>query len=96
LINPKQVEIVAGTTLKTTWVSTGAIPGSIVSRLVNGTEAMVVSATGVSSGNGHYYALHYLPNSEAYYVNEWFAYIGANTYVSRQLIHAHKLGVGSL
>lgn len=96
MIRPSIVEVVAGTTLKVTWVNSGVTPGAIVSRLINNVEALVNSATGVSSGNGFYYALHTLPNSDAWYVNEWYSYIGVNTYVSRQLIHAHKLSVNSL
>lgn len=91
----KTVEVVAGSTLKVTWVSSGVTPGSIVTRLIDGTETLVASATGVSSGNGFYYGLLSIPNTDTTYINEWFAFIGANTYVSRQLVHAHRLRVNS-
>ena len=96
MISPKVVEAVAGTTLKLTWVTSGVTPTGIVANLINNVESLVSSLTAVSSGNGHYYGLMTLPNSDAWYVNEWYAYIGVNTYVSRQLVHAHKLRVNSL
>lgn len=96
MINPKVVEMVAGSTIKLTWVNSGVTPSSIQSRLIDGTETIVSTVAGTSSGNGFYYGLHTIPNSDAWYVNEWFAYIGTNTYVSRQLVHAHRLRVNSL
>jgi hypothetical protein len=96
LITPKVIEAIAGTTIKLTWVTSGVTPTTIVSNIINNVESLVSSYAGTSSGNGFYYGMHTLPNSDAWYVNEWFSYINANTYVARQLIHAHKLRVNSL
>jgi alpha-glucuronidase len=96
MANPRVIEVVAGSTIKLTFSNSGATIGSIASALINNVEAVVHSVSPVSSGNGNYYALHSIPNSDAWYVNEWFSYINASTYVSRQLIHAHKLRVNSL
>jgi hypothetical protein len=92
-MNTAIVEAVAGTTLKLTWVASGVTPSGIYSHLVTGSEAIMSTVAGVSSGNGAYYALVTLPNSDAWYVNKWYAYIGTSTYVAQQLVHAHKLGV---
>jgi len=82
------LEKVAGTTLKATWVSSGASAGPIVSALFDGNESLVSSVTATSSLNGFYYALHLLPNTRAWYANQWTAVINANTYVDRQFIKA--------
>lgn len=82
------VETVAGTTLKVTWVNSGVIPSSLVSELLDRSDAVVQTATPVSSLNGLFYALHTLPNTRAWYVNRWWAVINANTYQSRQFVRA--------
>ena len=87
------VECIAGTTLRVTWVSSGAVPSSLYSRLVSGSEAMVHSATAIDSGNGHFYAVHPVPTSGGWYINEWVGIINANTYVNRQLVRAERLEV---
>lgn len=79
---------VAGTTLKATWVSSGATASPISSQLIDGNEQLVSSVTATSSLNGLYYALHSLPNTRAWYVNQWIAVINANTYVDRQFVKA--------
>lgn len=80
------VETVAGSTIKLTWVNSGVTPSSITSELLDRTDAVVQTATPVSSLNGLYYALHTLPNTRAWYVNRWWAVINANTYQSRQFV----------
>lgn len=87
------VEVIAGTTLKATFVNSGVTPGAILSELLDSEDAMVSSFTPVSSGNGHYFALHVVPTSQPWYVNRWWATIDANTYQYRQLVRAHKLEV---
>jgi hypothetical protein len=82
------LEKVAGTTLKATWVSSGASASPIISALFDGNEVLVSSVTAVSSQNGFYYALHLLPNTPSWYANQWTAVINANTYVDRQFIKA--------
>ena len=79
-------EDIAGTTVRTTWVNSGVIPDSILSTLKDSTENVLENVAGVNSGNGFYFALHHLPLSAGWYVNEWFAVIQANTYVKRQFI----------
>lgn len=96
MINPKIVEVVAGSTVKLTWVSSGATASPIVSALIDKTDTAVSSVTATSSGNGHYYALHTMPDSSQWFVNRWFATVNANTYVSQQLVKAERLRVNSL
>lgn len=83
----KITDAIAGTTIKPTWCSSGVTPTALYSRILDNAETQVSSCAGISSGNGFYYALHGLPNSNAWYVNEWLAVINANTYISRQFIH---------
>lgn len=87
------VESIAGTTIRVTWVSSGVIPGAIFSTLLTGSDSLVSSRTAISSGDGHYYALHDLPDSGGWYINQWVALVGVNTYRSRQLVRAHRLEV---
>lgn len=87
-------EVIAGSTIKTTWVSSGVTAGAISSALIDNSGTVVHSAPGVSSGSGLYYALHPVPNTpDTWYVNEWFTTINANTYRSRSLINALLPGV---
>lgn len=89
------VEVIAGTTLRTTWVSSGVTPTNIFSRLSTGSaDTLVSSFAGVSSGNGFYYALHTVPNSGQWLVNEWQATIDGFPYFSRQLIWVRELRAG--
>jgi hypothetical protein len=46
------------------------------------------SGTATSSGDGHYYYQHPVPSTPGYYVNQWLAQIGVNTYVGRQKFQA--------
>lgn len=84
------IEKIAGTTLKPTWVNSGVTPGSICSTLRDKDETLVGSVTATSSGNGFYYALHQLPNSACWLINEWIAGIATNTYVDRQFVRVVK------
>lgn len=81
-------ERIAGTTIRATFVNSGAVGAAIASTLRDKNEALVNSVMAQSSGNGFYYAIHVLPNSSAWYVNEWIASINANTYIERQFIRA--------
>lgn len=87
------VDVIAGTTLKTTFVNSGAAADFIGSALRDRSETIVNSVAAVSSGNGFYYALHAIPNSAQWFVNEWVSVFTANTYVNRQLVHVHALEV---
>jgi len=66
----KTLEVVAGTTLRTTADLSGATASTITSNLISGSETLVSSVTGQSSLNGYYYALHDIPNSAAWYVSQ--------------------------
>jgi hypothetical protein len=81
-------ERIAGTTIRTTWVNSGTVPGDICSTLRDKTEALVDSMTAIQSGTGMYYGIHTLPKSSAWYVNEWISVINARTYVDRQFVRA--------
>lgn len=85
------VEVIAGTTLRSTWVSSGIIPSQITSALRTGSETVVASVTATSSGNGFHFALLPIPTGGGWYINEWIAIIASNTYVDRQLVRATRL-----
>lgn len=87
------IEVVGGTTLKATWTNSGVTPSSLSSALLDSEDAVVNTYVAVSSGNGHYYAVHFVPTSQPWYVNRWIAFIEGNTYQHRQLVQAHKLEV---
>lgn len=86
-------EDIAGNTIRLTWCSSGVVAGAISSSLLSGSETLISSVAAVDSGNGFYYALHGLPTSGGWYINQWLAQIGVNTYVNRQLVKAHRLEV---
>ena len=87
------VEVIAGTTLKATWTNSGVTPSSLSSALLDSNDAVVNTYLAVSSGNGHYYAVHFVPTSEPWYVNRWIAFIDGTTYQNRQLVRGHRLEV---
>lgn len=87
------IRTIGGTTLKPTWVNSGVTPTSLSSALLDASENLVNSIAATSSLNGFFYALHAVPNTRAWFVNEWIAVVGVNTYVSRQFINAQKLEV---
>jgi hypothetical protein len=81
-------EVIGGTTLRATWISSGTTVSSVYSTLLSGSESIVNTATPVDSGDGHFFAIHPIPTTPGWYVNEWIALIAANTYVDRQFIRA--------
>lgn len=82
-------ERIAGTTIRPTWVSSGASPSYIQSLLYDKDENVVDSQFAVNSAEGQWYALHQLPSSpNCWYTNRWFAVVDANTYVQVQFIKA--------
>ena len=85
------VEVIAGTTLRTTLVNSGVTPTGIFSRMMDASETLVNSFACVSSGNGHYYAVHTMPGSAQWLVNEWQCVIDGYTYISRQLVRVRVL-----
>lgn len=85
------IERVAGSTLKSTWVNSGVTANPISSAILDRNETLINSVAATSSGGGFYYALHALPTTpNVWYVNQWIAYIGANTYVDRQFVKATR------
>ncbi|CAB4170003.1 hypothetical protein UFOVP1082_49 [uncultured Caudovirales phage] len=80
------IEKIGGTTLKTTAVNSGVIADACWSVLYNKAETVISSVTAASSGNGFYFALHALPNSRVWLVNEWCQRVGVNTYAERQFV----------
>lgn len=79
-----------GSTLRSTFVSSGATVSPIYSALRDANEALVSSVAGVSSGNGFYYADLPLPTSACWLVNEWGGVIGVSTYRRFQLVEVVK------
>lgn len=87
------IEKIAGTTLMSTLVNSGATISPLSFQLLSGSETLINSVAAASSGNGAYYGLHLLPNSEAWYISQAIAVLNTNTYVVRQLVHARALEV---
>lgn len=87
------IEKIAGTTIMQTAVASGGTISPLSFQLLSGSETLVNSVAGASSGNGAYYGLHLLPSSEAWYVGQMIGVINANTYVARQLVRARALEV---
>lgn len=82
-------EVLAGTTIKPTWVSAGVTPTSISSALIDRNGTLVHSIAATASGGGYFYAFNPVPNTpDTWYVNEWIAVIATNTYRSRSFINA--------
>jgi hypothetical protein len=75
--------ILTGDTFKQTWVSSGATASLISAAVISGSETVVSSGTGTSSGNGHYYRTAII-NTPGYYVQEWKATIAGNPQKRRQ------------
>lgn len=87
------LERIAGTTFMQTVVNTGGSISPLSFQLLSGSETLVSSVAGVSSGDGHYYGLHTLPTSEAWYIGQMIGTINTNTYVARQYVRARALEV---
>lgn len=87
------VEKIAGTTLVQTLVNSGATISPLSFQLLSGSETVIGSVSGQSSGNGFYYGLLTLPTSEAWYIGQALAVLNANTYTVRQLVRARALEV---
>jgi len=87
------IECIAGTTIRLTWTNTGVTPSIITSALITGSETCISSLAAVASGDGHFFALHSVPTSGGWFINEWRAIIASNTYVDRQLVKSIRLEV---
>jgi len=72
-----------GDTIQITMVNSGVTPSSILCSVYDGSENLVDSGSMVSSGNGHYYYDHTVPNSTGYYVAQTLATINSKPYKNR-------------
>ena len=82
-----------GDTISVRWVNSGAAPSPIIAAVYTGSETLVDSAAMVSSGNGHYYHLHTVPNTPGYYVVETLATLSGKPYKNRERYRAVLLDV---
>lgn len=80
----KVYDCLAYSTKMLTWVSSGAVPGSISCALKKWDETLISSVAATSSGNGLYYAVMAHPGSKQWVVNEWRAVINGDLYIERQ------------
>lgn len=79
-----------GSTLRTTWVNSGASASPISSALYGPTNALVSSVAQTSSGGGFYYADITLPGSRQWMLNEQVATVDGRLYKRYQLIHVQQ------
>lgn len=93
-------KVLAGDTRAYTWINSGVTPTSIIHAVYlrdatwpgSGTELLVSSKAGVSSGNGHYYSLVQVA-TPGMYLSEWNATIDSNSYKERLIFQADAKGV---
>jgi len=72
-----------GDTIKLSWINSGVTPTVISGTIISGSETIVSSVTMSSSGNGHYYSLHTLPDSAGYYIAQTLATVDTYPYKRR-------------
>jgi len=73
-------EYLVGNTIQATWVNSGVTPTAIHVAIYDGDETLVDSATMSSSGNGHYYYDHTIPNTPGFYAMYYEATINGNPF----------------
>ncbi|HEX7012328.1 MAG TPA: hypothetical protein VF161_06270 [Steroidobacteraceae bacterium] len=81
------VQITLGSTFRATWVSSGASANPIVYNVLSGSETLVSSYAGQSSGNGHYY-VDAVVHSPGLWQGVWYSTVTQNTYVSVEWLAA--------
>lgn len=83
------VKVLIGDTVKVTWINSGmtTIDSGHVA-VYNGSETLVDSGPMTSSGNGHYYKLHTIPNTPGWYAVALTAVWSSNTYKRRTRYNA--------
>lgn len=86
-------DFLCGDTIKIRWVNSGVTPSAIIAAAYTGSETIVDSATMVSSGDGHYYHLHTIPNTPGYYVAQTLATISGKPYKNRTAYRAVLMDV---
>lgn len=82
--------IVLGDTFRATWVSSGATASPIQYRILTGSETIVSTYAGVSSGNGHYYVDARIDPSSwqaGMYQARWYATVNANTHINAEWLN---------
>lgn len=86
-------DLLCGDTVKIRWINSGITPTAIIGAVYTGSETIVDSAVMVSSGNGHYYHLHTVPNTPGYYVAQTLATISTKPYKNRLAYRAVLMDV---
>mgnify|MGYP001613287556 CR=1 FL=1 len=81
-------DFLCGDTVKIRWINSGITPTTIIATAYTGAETLVDSGAMVSSGNGHYYFLHTIPNTPGYYVAQTLATISSKPYKNRSQYRA--------
>lgn len=77
----KSSQVLPGDTIKLTWISSGTIVSSMSFTVIDGSEAIVSSASNMTdSGGGHWYADYIVPNSIGFYVAHSTAVINGKPY----------------
>jgi hypothetical protein len=92
-LRPAIITEYIGSTLRATFVCSGATISSGYSCLRDGSNALVTSRAAVDSGNGHLYADLPLPTSAQWMVNEWGGIINTNTYRRFSIVEVAGLEV---
>ena len=91
--SPRIITEYIGSTLRATFVCSGATISGGYSCLRDGSNSLVTSLAATSSGNGHLYADLPLPTSAQWMVNEWGAIINTNTYRRFALVEVRGMEV---
>lgn len=86
-------DFLCGDTIKIRWINSGVTPTSLIVAAYTGSETIVDSATMISSGAGHYYHLHTIPNTPGYYVAQTLATISGKPYKNRTVYRAVLMDV---
>lgn len=81
-------QFIVGDTFEVSWVNSGITPSAIVAAVYTGSETLVDSAAMVSSGNGHFYHLHTVPNTPGFYVTQTLATISGKPFKRREKYEA--------
>ena len=86
-------DFLCGDTIKLRWINSGVTPTTLIAAAYTGSETIVDSAAMVSSGDGHYYHLHTVPNTPGYYVAQTLATISGKPYKNRTAYRAVLMDV---
>lgn len=81
-------DFLCGDTVKIRWVNSGVTPITIVAATFTGSETIVDSGAMTSSGDGHYYYLHTVPDTPGIYVSQTLADISGKPYKNRTVYRA--------